>query len=78
MFLGLGKEYKMLNKTIWDIIEEQSIKHDSAEEVLNGVCDYYREQGMLITPRFEQSTKSKIMEFTAYQEGFLLHHASEL
>ena len=65
-------------KTIWDIIEEQSIKHDSAEEVLNGVCDYYREQGMLITPRFEQSTKSKIMEFTAYQEGFLLHHASEL
>ena len=30
-------------KTIWDIIEEQSIKHDSAEEVLNGVCNYYRE-----------------------------------
>ena len=30
---------------------------------------------MLITPRFEENTKSKIMEYEAYQEGFLIHHA---
>jgi|TARA_R100000479_G_scaffold167344_1_gene107719 translation initiation factor 6 (eIF-6) len=71
------KEKKMI-KTIWDIIEEQSKKNNSAEEVLNGVCNYYRSQGMLITPRFEENTKSKIMEFEAYQEGFLTHHAREL
>ena len=29
---------KKMNKTIWDIIEEQSKKNNSAQEVLNGVC----------------------------------------
>ena len=50
----------------------------TAEEVLEAVLEYYKSKGMLITTQFKDSTKSKIMEFEAYQEGFLTHHAREL
>ena len=77
MFLELKKEKKM-TKTIWEVIEEHSIKEKTAEEVLEAVLEYYKSKGMLITTQFKDSTKSKIMEFEAYQEGFLTHHAREL
>ena len=77
MFLELKKEKKM-TKTIWEVIEEHSIKEKTAEEVLEAVLEYYKSNGMLITTQFKDSTKSKIMEFEAYQEGFLTHHAREL
>ena len=67
-----------MTKTIWEVIEEHSIKEKTAEEVLEAVLEYYKSKGMLITTQFEESTKSKIMEFEAYQEGFLTHHAREL
>jgi len=67
-----------MTKTIWEVIEEHSIKEKTAEEVLEAVLDYYKSKGMLITTQFKDSTKSKIMEFEAYQEGFLTHHAREL
>jgi hypothetical protein len=66
-----------MTKTIWEVIEEHSNKK-TAEEVLQAVLNYYKSKGMLITTQFEESTKSKIMEFEAYQEGFLTHHAREL
>ena len=65
-------------KTIWEVIEEHSIEKKTAEEVLEAVLDYYKSKGMLITTQFKENTKSKIMEFEAYQEGFLTHHAREL
>ncbi len=68
----------MSDKTIWEVIEEHSIKEKTAEEVLEAVLEYYKSKGMLITTQFKDSTKSKIMEFEAYQEGFLTHHAREL
>ena len=68
----------MTDKTIWEVIEEHSIKEKTAEEVLEAVLNYYKSKGMLITTQFKDSTKSKIMEFEAYQEGFLTHHAREL
>ena len=77
MFLELKKEKKM-TKTIWEVIEEHSIKEKTAEEVLEAVLEYYKSKGMLITTQFKDSTKSKIMEYEAYQEGFLIHHAKEL
>ena len=67
-----------MTKTIWEVIEEHSIKEKTAEEVLEAVLEYYKSKGMLITQQFKDSTKSKIMEFEAYQEGFLTHHAREL
>tara|TARA_R100000329_G_scaffold9494_1_gene10777 strand:- start:200 stop:403 length:204 start_codon:yes stop_codon:yes gene_type:complete len=67
-----------MTKTIWEVIEEHSIKEKTAEEVLEAVLEYYKSKGMLITTQFKESTKSKIMEFEAYQEGFLTHHAREL
>ena len=67
-----------MTKTIWEVIEEHSIEKKTAEEVLEAVLDYYKSKGMLITTQFKDSTKSKIMEFEAYQEGFLTHHAREL
>ena len=67
-----------MTKTIWEVIEEHSIKEKTAEEVLEAVLEYYKSKGMLITTQFKNSTKSKIMEFEAYQEGFLTHHAREL
>ena len=67
-----------MTETIWEVIEEHSIEEKTAEEVLEAVLDYYKSKGMLITTQFEESTKSKIMEFEAYQEGFLTHHAREL
>ena len=67
-----------MTKTIWEVIEEHSIKEKTAEEVLEAVLDYYKSKGMLITTQFKENTKSKIMEFEAYQEGFLTHHAREL
>jgi|TARA_B100000214_G_C23647748_1_gene481423 hypothetical protein len=67
-----------MTKTIWEVIEEHSIKEKTAEEVLEAVLEYYKSKGMLITTQFKDSTKSKIMEFEAYQEGFLTHHAREL
>ena len=67
-----------MTKTIWEVIEEHSIKEKTAEEVLEAVLEYYKSNGMLITTQFKDSTKSKIMEFEAYQEGFLNHHAREL
>ena len=67
-----------MTKTIWEVIEEHSIKEKTAEEVLEAVLEYYKSKGMLITTQFKESTKSKIMEFEAYQEGFLTHHAKEL
>ena len=67
-----------MTKTIWEVIEEHSIKEKTAEEVLEAVLEYYKSKGMLITKQFKDSTKSKIMEFEAYQEGFLTHHAREL
>ena len=68
----------MSDKTIWEVIEEHSTKEKTAEEVLEAVLEYYKSKGMLITTQFKDSTKSKIMEFEAYQEGFLTHHAREL
>ena len=67
-----------MTKTIWEVIEEHSIKEKTADEVLEAVLEYYKSKGMLITTQFKDSTKSKIMEFEAYQEGFLTHHAREL
>ena len=67
-----------MTKTIWEVIEEHSIAEKTAEEVLEAVLEYYKSKGMLITTQFKDSTKSKIMEFEAYQEGFLTHHAREL
>ena len=67
-----------MTKTIWEVIEEHSIKEKTAEEVLEAVLEYYKSKGMLITTQFKDSTKSKIMVFEAYQEGFLTHHAREL
>ena len=67
-----------MTKTIWEVIEEHSIKEKTAEQVLEAVLEYYKSKGMLITTQFKDSTKSKIMEFEAYQEGFLTHHAREL
>ena len=67
-----------MSKTIWEVIEEHSIKVKTAEQVLEAVLEYYKSKGMLITTQFKDSTKSKIMEFEAYQEGFLTHHAREL
>ena len=67
-----------MTKTIWEVIEEHSIKEKTAEEVLEAVLEYYKSKGMLITTQFKENTKSKIMEFEAYQEGFLTHHAREL
>ena len=67
-----------MTKTIWEVIEEHSIKEKTAEQVLEAVLEYYKSKGMLITTQFKDSTKSKIMEYHAYQEGFLTHHAREL
>ena len=67
----------MINKTIWEVIEEHSNKK-TAEQVLQAVLNYYKNNGVLITPSFKANTKSAIMEFEAYQEGFLTHHAREL
>ena len=67
-----------MTKTIWEVIEEHSIEEKTAEEVLEAVLEYYKSKGMLITTQFKDSTKSKIMEYEAYQEGFLIHHAKEL
>ena len=67
-----------MTKTIWEVIEEHSIKEKTAEQVLEAVLEYYKSKGMLITTQFKDNTKSKIMEYEAYQEGFLIHHAKEL
>ena len=67
-----------MTKTIWEVIEEHSIEEKPAEQVLEAGLEYYKSKGMLITTQFKDSTKSKIMEFEAYQEGFLTHHAREL
>ena len=67
-----------MTKTIWEVIEEHSIKEKTAEEVLEAVLEYYKSKGMLFPTQFKDSTKSKIMEFEAYQEGFFTHHAREL
>jgi len=75
---SLKNKEKKMTKTIWEVIEEHSIEEKTAEEVLEAVLDYYKSKGMLITTQFKDSTKSKIMEFEAYQEGFLTHHAREL
>ena len=68
----------MTDKTIWEVIEEHSIEEKTAEQVLQAVLDHYKNNGVLITPLFKANTKSAIMEFEAYQEGFLTHHAREL
>jgi len=75
---SLKNKEKKMTKTIWEVIEEHSIEEKTAEEVLEAVLEYYKSKGMLITTQFKDSTKSKIMEFEAYQEGFLTHHAREL
>ena len=67
-----------MTKTIWEVIEEHSKKEKTAEQVLQAVLNYYKNNGVLITPSFKANTKSAIMEFEAYQEGFLTHHAREL
>ena len=67
-----------MTKTIWEVIEEHSIEEKTAEEVLEAVLNHYKKNGVLITPLFKANTKSAIMEFEAYQEGFLTHHAREL
>lgn len=67
-----------MTKTIWEVIEEHSIEEKTAEQVLQAVLDHYKNNGVLITPLFKANTKSAIMEFEAYQEGFLTHHAREL
>ena len=67
-----------MTKTIWEVIEEHSIEEKTAEQVLEAVLDHYKNNGVLITPLFKANTKSAIMEFEAYQEGFLTHHAREL
>ena len=67
-----------MTKTIWEVIEEHSKKEKTAEQVLEAVLNHYKKNGVLITPLFEANTKSAIMEFEAYQEGFLTHHAKEL
>ena len=63
---------------MWEVIEKYSIKEKTAEEVLEAVLNHYKKNGVLITPLFKANTKSAIMEFEAYQEGFLTHHAREL
>ena len=67
-----------MTKTIWEVIEEHSKKEKTAEQVLQAVLNHYKNNGVLITPLFKANTKSAIMEFEAYQEGFLTHHAREL
>ena len=67
-----------MTKTIWEVIEEHSKKEKTAEQVLQAVLNHYKKNGVLITPLFKANTKSAIMEFEAYQEGFLTHHAREL
>ena len=67
-----------MTKTIWEVIEEYSKVEKTGEEVLKAVLNHYKKNGVLITPLFKANTKSAIMEFEAYQEGFLTHHAREL
>jgi hypothetical protein len=67
-----------MTKTIWEVIEEHSKKEKTAEQVLQAVLNHYKKNGVLITPLFKANTKSAIMEYEAYQEGFLTHHAREL
>ena len=67
-----------MTKTIWEVIEEYSKIEKNGEEVLKAVLNHYKKNGVLITPLFKANTKSAIMEFEAYQEGFLTHHAREL
>ena len=67
-----------MTKTIWEVIEEHSKKEKTAEQVLEAVLNHYKKNGVLITPLFKANTKSAIMEYEAYQEGFLTHHAREL
>ena len=67
-----------MTDNIWKVIEEKYDEHKTSEDVLKSVCDYYRSQGVLVTDTFTKNTKQKIMEYDAYQEGFLIHHASEL
>ena len=67
-----------MTKTIWEVIEEYSKIEKTGEEVLKAVLNHYKKNGVLITPLFKANTKSAIMEFEAYQEGFLTHHAREL
>ena len=67
-----------MTKTIWEVIEEHSKVEKTGEEVLKAVLNHYKKNGVLITPLFKANTKSAIMEFEAYQEGFLTHHAREL
>lgn len=78
LLINTGIFGEKMTKTIWEVIEEHSIKEKTAEEVLEAVLEYYKSKGMLITTQFKDSTKSKIMEYEAYQEGFLIHHAKEL
>jgi hypothetical protein len=63
---------------MWEVIEKYSIKEKTAEEVLEAVLEYYKSKGMLITKQFKDSTKSKIMEYHAYQEGFLTYCEEEI
>ena len=67
-----------MTKTIWEVIEEYSKIEKTGEEVLKAVLNHYKKNGVLITPLFKANTKSAIMEYHAYQEGFLTHHAREL
>ena len=67
-----------MTKTIWEVIEEHSKKEKTAEQVLQAELNHYKKNGVLITPLFKANTKSAIMEYEAYQEGFLTHHAREL
>ena len=67
-----------MTKTIWEVIEEYSKIEKTGEEVLKAVLNHYKKNGVLITPLFKANTKSAIMEFEAYKEGFLTHHAREL
>ena len=67
-----------MTKTIWEVIEEHSIEEKTAEEVLEAVLEYYKSKGMLITNQFKDSTKSKILEYHAYQEGFLTYCEEEI
>jgi len=67
-----------MTKTIWEVIEEHSKEEKTAEQVLEAVLNHYKKNGVLITPLFKANTKSAIMEYEAYQEGFLTHHAREL
>jgi hypothetical protein len=67
-----------MTKTIWEVIEEHSKKEKTAEQVLQAVLNHYKKNGVLITPLFKANTKSAILEYEAYQEGFLTHHAREL